>query len=132
MLVYMARQVPARKLTGESLRVQGWDLVLTGHSLGAGAAALIALKLRSRFPGARARLGTSYDCKLQTGDSKLASRHLCMWPLGAPQELRNDRLHGSFLLLRACKEERVHMGLTGVGAGAVQTCAAGRSARRAA
>jgi len=33
-------------------RAQGWDLVLTGHSLGAGAAALIALKLRSRFPGA--------------------------------------------------------------------------------
>ncbi|KAK9821582.1 hypothetical protein WJX81_008445 [Elliptochloris bilobata] len=32
---------------------KGWDLVLTGHSLGAGAAALIALKLRSRFPDLR-------------------------------------------------------------------------------
>eukprot|EP00884_Botryococcus_braunii_P011575 jgi/Botrbrau1/20418/Bobra.0006s0072.2 len=30
-----------------------WALVITGHSLGAGAAALIALRLRSRFPNTR-------------------------------------------------------------------------------
>ena len=30
--------------------LQGWKLVLTGHSLGAGVAALLALKLRPRFP----------------------------------------------------------------------------------
>lgn len=53
-LVFIAPQVPVWKLSRVTLRVQGWDLVLTGHSLGAGAAALIALKLRSRFPGARA------------------------------------------------------------------------------
>lgn len=31
--------------------VQGWRLVLTGHSLGAGVAALIALKLLPDLPG---------------------------------------------------------------------------------
>ena len=29
--------------------LQGWQLVLTGHSLGAGVAALLALKLRPRW-----------------------------------------------------------------------------------
>ena len=29
----------------------GWKLVITGHSLGAGAAAMIALKLYGRFKG---------------------------------------------------------------------------------
>lgn len=31
---------------------QGWRLVITGHSLGAGAATLLTLKLRDRFKGA--------------------------------------------------------------------------------
>jgi hypothetical protein len=31
--------------------MQGWKLVVTGHSLGAGCASLIAMKLRPRFPG---------------------------------------------------------------------------------
>ena len=31
------------------ISLQGWQLVLTGHSLGAGVAALLALKLRPRF-----------------------------------------------------------------------------------
>ena len=31
--------------------LQGWKLVLTGHSLGAGAAALISLKIHDRYPG---------------------------------------------------------------------------------
>lgn len=69
--------------------VQGWDLVLTGHSLGAGAAALIALKLRSRFPGARARAPAPplmLTC-LSTPDRGLSfrvNRHHCVWLLGAP------------------------------------------------
>ena len=32
------------------VHVQGWQLVLTGHSLGAGTAALMSLKLKERFP----------------------------------------------------------------------------------
>lgn len=35
---------------------QGYRLVVTGHSLGAGAAALISLKLRDRFEGALAAI----------------------------------------------------------------------------
>lgn len=31
---------------------RGWSIVVTGHSLGAGAAALIAMRLHARFPGA--------------------------------------------------------------------------------
>lgn len=31
---------------------QGWKLVVCGHSLGAGVAALLSLKLRHSFPGA--------------------------------------------------------------------------------
>ena len=31
--------------------LQGWKLVLTGHSLGAGAAALISMKIHDRYPG---------------------------------------------------------------------------------
>ena len=34
------------------LDCRGWRLVVTGHSLGAGAAALIAMRLHARFPGA--------------------------------------------------------------------------------
>ena len=34
------------------LDCRGWRLVVTGHSLGAGAAALIAMRLHGRFPGA--------------------------------------------------------------------------------
>ena len=37
------------------LDCRGWRLVVTGHSLGAGAAALIAMRLHSRFPGAPQR-----------------------------------------------------------------------------
>lgn len=33
------------------LDCKGWQLMVTGHSLGAGAAALIALKLYGRFTG---------------------------------------------------------------------------------
>ena len=33
------------------LHLEGWKLVMTGHSLGAGVAALISLKLRPAFPG---------------------------------------------------------------------------------
>ncbi|KAK9827307.1 hypothetical protein WJX81_002709 [Elliptochloris bilobata] len=35
------------------LDCRGWRLVVTGHSLGAGAAALIAMRLHGRFPGVR-------------------------------------------------------------------------------
>ena len=31
---------------------QGWRLMVTGHSLGAGAAALLTLALKDRFPSA--------------------------------------------------------------------------------
>ena len=34
-----------------TLTLQGWKLVVTGHSLGAGVAALLSLRLRSSFPG---------------------------------------------------------------------------------
>jgi len=37
------------------LDCRGWRLVVTGHSLGAGAAALIAMRLHSRFPGTAPR-----------------------------------------------------------------------------
>lgn len=37
--------------TGLVWRVQGWKLVFTGHSLGGGVAALLALRLKHRFPG---------------------------------------------------------------------------------
>lgn len=33
--------------------VQGWQLVLTGHSLGAGIAALLALKMMRTFPSVK-------------------------------------------------------------------------------
>ena len=36
-----------------AVRVQGWQLVLTGHSLGAGIAALLALKMLRTFPNAK-------------------------------------------------------------------------------
>ena len=32
-------------------RCVGWNLVVTGHSLGGGAAALVALSLLSHYPG---------------------------------------------------------------------------------
>jgi len=38
-------------IMNRKLDLKGWQLVVTGHSLGAGAAALIALKLYGRFPG---------------------------------------------------------------------------------
>jgi sn1-specific diacylglycerol lipase len=34
------------------IKGQGWKLVVCGHSLGAGVAALLSLKLRHSFPGA--------------------------------------------------------------------------------
>ena len=34
-----------------ALDARGYGLVVTGHSLGAGTAALISLKLKERFPG---------------------------------------------------------------------------------
>jgi hypothetical protein len=40
-------------LMQRKLDCRGWRLVVTGHSLGAGAAALIALHLYGRFGGAR-------------------------------------------------------------------------------
>ena len=39
-------------LLQQQVDCQGWRLVITGHSLGGGAAALVALKLRAAFPGA--------------------------------------------------------------------------------
>ena len=39
-------------LIQRKLDCKGWRLVVTGHSLGAGAAALIALHLYGRFPSA--------------------------------------------------------------------------------
>ena len=33
---------------------RGWSIVVTGHSLGAGAAALVALYIRSFYPNSRA------------------------------------------------------------------------------
>jgi pimeloyl-ACP methyl ester carboxylesterase len=42
-------------LVQRKLDCRGWRLVLTGHSLGAGAAALLALYLRSRFHSAHPR-----------------------------------------------------------------------------
>ncbi len=41
-------------LTSKLLLAQGWKLVVTGHSLGAGVAALLSLRLRSSFPGTAA------------------------------------------------------------------------------
>lgn len=38
-------------IMNRKLDCKGWRLVITGHSLGAGAAALIALKLYGRFQG---------------------------------------------------------------------------------
>ena len=38
-------------IMNRKLACKGWQLVITGHSLGAGAAALIALKLYGRFRG---------------------------------------------------------------------------------
>ena len=50
------------------LDCKGWRLVITGHSLGAGAAALIALKLYGRFQGMvtfRCTTGVKYSpCKV--------------------------------------------------------------------
>lgn len=40
-------------IMSEQVDTKGYRLVITGHSLGAGAAALISLKLRDRFEGAR-------------------------------------------------------------------------------
>ncbi|KAL0048262.1 hypothetical protein WJX82_011336 [Trebouxia sp. C0006] len=40
----------AADIIKRGLNKEGWKLVITGHSLGAGAAALIALKLKDRFP----------------------------------------------------------------------------------
>ena len=42
-----------------------YQLVITGHSLGAGTAALVGLKLKARFPGQTPYLFTmpmTYDC----------------------------------------------------------------------
>ena len=48
------RQEQGRYVAGalqEQTSCAGWNLVLTGHSLGGGAAALVALSLLSRYPG---------------------------------------------------------------------------------
>ena len=55
----LSTQSEARKAAGHfiaglmsrKLDTSGWKLVITGHSLGAGASALIALKLSGRFKG---------------------------------------------------------------------------------
>ena len=46
---------------------QGWRLIVTGHSLGAGAAALVALKLRSSFAGAPTLLCMTCCMRAQSG-----------------------------------------------------------------
>ena len=43
-------------LMQRKLDCKGWRLVVTGHSLGAGAAALIAMHLYGRFPSAPAHV----------------------------------------------------------------------------
>lgn len=43
-------------IMNRKLDCKGWQLVITGHSLGGGAAALIALKLYGRFKGADSSL----------------------------------------------------------------------------
>lgn len=35
----------------EKVKDEGYQLVITGHSLGAGTAALLGLRLKERFPG---------------------------------------------------------------------------------
>ena len=42
----------AAAIMKRGIQGQGWKLVVTGHSLGAGVAALLSLKLRHSFPGA--------------------------------------------------------------------------------
>ena len=42
----------AAAIMKRGIQGQGWKLVVTGHSLGAGVAALLSLKLRNSFPGA--------------------------------------------------------------------------------
>ncbi len=44
----------AAAIMKRGLHERGWKLVVTGHSLGAGVAALLSLKLRHVFPGAGA------------------------------------------------------------------------------
>ena len=49
-------------LVQRKLDCKGWRLVVTGHSLGAGAAALIALHLYGRFPSASAAPLSVHPC----------------------------------------------------------------------
>ncbi|KAL4421634.1 hypothetical protein ABPG75_010925 [Micractinium tetrahymenae] len=55
-------QAPGRRV-GEIMRQkiqeEGWQLIVEGHSLGAGAAALVSLKLRQHFPGLKC---IAYSC----------------------------------------------------------------------
>ena len=68
----------------QGLARQGWRLVLTGHSLGAGAAALMSLKIRDRYPGLTliARVtAKQYSTTCQTG---VTATDLRCWAFSPP------------------------------------------------
>ena len=54
----------------QEIDVKGFKLVVTGHSLGAGAAALISLKLRDSFDSEARSLGCSCLCSIASCPGK--------------------------------------------------------------
>lgn len=60
----------------KALDGKDYQLVITGHSLGAGTAALIGLKLKDRFPGG------SLDCNAVHISAEVACLSRPVMPLG--------------------------------------------------
>lgn len=85
---------PPGRRVGEVMRrlveQEGWQLVVEGHSLGAGAAALVSLKLREHYPG---KCGGQAVAGVKLGPAGPTGGLGCRAPLGVGKCYQGVRSH---------------------------------------